>query len=265
MALGLNAASVSSKDKADYLNDIKNLIVATQKTRGGTYNFLNGNEFAQFGVYEERTKIKNYIRTLRQKSKVTIPSIDKEFDTLKKQLRSTNKMAFKLDPLIAFKAYSTLIEKMISIGKQAQQAFYSNSGELNEKVSHLMMYTIIPLTDGLGKLRGLGSGIIARTECEEEEVELMESYIDEIHTHLKKLDHDLTLLGKKYPKLYPKDLFKKYNKYDGEIKSYIKFAKSKLIDKSDIDEDSNKYFAEGTHLIKSTTEFFKINKQILVN
>ncbi|MEA3521633.1 MAG: hypothetical protein U9R50_01525 [Campylobacterota bacterium] len=263
VTLTLNAANVSEKDKAVYLGDIKNLIVATQKTRGGTYNFLNGSDFAQFGVFEERTKIKNHLRTLRRKSKVATPSIDKEFDILKKQLKSTNKMAFKLDPLIAFQAYSTLVEKMILIGEEAQKKFYSKNGALNNQISHLMMSTILPLTDGLGKLRGLGSGIIARTECEEEEVELMQSYIDEINTNLKKLDKDLSSLGKKYPKLYPKDLFSKFNKYSAELKAYVAFANTKVIDKSDINEDPNQYFDDGTKLIKSTVYFFKINQKLL--
>ncbi len=262
-ALTLNAGNVSAKDKAVYLSDIKNLVVATQKTRGGTYNFLNGSDFAQFGVFEERTKMKNHLRTLRRKSKVATPSIDKEFDTLKKQLKSTNKMAFKLDPLIAFQAYSTLIKRMMEIGQEAQKQFYSKNGEHNNRISQLMMHTVLPLTDGLGKLRGLGSGIIARTECEEEEVELMENYIDEINTNLRKLDKELSTLGKKYPKLYPKDLFSKFNKYSADLKTYVNFANTKIIDKSDINEDPNQYFSNGTNLIKSTVYFFKINQKLL--
>ena len=154
---------------------------------------------------------------------------------------------------------------MIKIAQDAQVYFYAKDGKLNKKTSQLMMSTILPLTDGLGKLRGFGSGIIARGECEEEEVELMEGYISEIKTNLKKMDFNLTALGKKYPKLYPKNLFSKYSKYAGELQAYITFANTKVIDKSKIDEDSNKYFDEGTHLIKSTTYFFTINQQILSN
>ncbi|MEA1919543.1 MAG: hypothetical protein U9N52_06870 [Campylobacterota bacterium] len=262
--LTLNAAA-TPKEKADYLGDMKNLVVATQKTRGGTYNFLNGSTIAQFGVYEERTKIKNHIRSLRLKTKIAGPTIDKEFDVLKKHLKSTNKMAFKLDSLIAFQAYSSLVKRMLKIGQETQKHFYAKGGKLNNQVSHLMMFSILPLTDGLGKLRGLGSGIIARTECEEEEVALMQSYIEEINIHLKNLNTELRIIGKKYPKLYPKNIFNKYTKLSSEISAYINFANTKVIDKSNIDEDPNRYFDEGAHLIKSTAYFFNINQQILSN
>ena len=96
LMLVMTASAASDAKKVRYMGNVKDLIVATQKTRGGTYNFLNGSEFAQFGVYEQRSKIKNAFKSLNRQFKIVGPEIDGEFDKLKKQMKGLNKMAFQL-------------------------------------------------------------------------------------------------------------------------------------------------------------------------
>ena len=88
LMLLLTASAASDAKKVRYLESIKDAIVAAQKTRGGTYNFLNGSDFAQFGVYEQRTKIKQAFKALNRQYKVVSPALDNEFDKLYKQKKS---------------------------------------------------------------------------------------------------------------------------------------------------------------------------------
>lgn len=263
LMLTLSAYALSDARKVRYLDTVKDLIVATQKTRGGTYNFLNGSEFAQFGVFEQRSKIKSSFKSLNRQFKVVGPKIDGAFDKLHKQMKSLNKLAFQLDPLTSFKAYSSLLNKMISLGGKAQIELYGDGSKFEKDASSLMMNDIMRLTEGLGKLRGLGSGIAARGQCEDEEVEYMEGYVEEVNTYLKKVIISMTALNKSDGDKYPAGLSAKLVKYRQAVLAYIKLAETKLIEKDNVQIDSNEYFKQGTDLIGGAIKFYKMNSKAL--
>ena len=263
LLIAVSAFAVSDAKKVRYLDTVKDLIVATQKTRGGTYNFLNGSEFAQFGVFDQRSKIKSSFKSLNRQFNVVGPKIDGEFDKLYKQMKSLNKLAFQLDPLTSFKAYSSLIRKMISLGGKVQVELYGDGNDFEKASSRLMMNDIMRLTEGLGKLRGLGSGIAARGNCEDEEVEYMESYVEEVSINMDKVIKTMLNLNKKYSDNYPAGLNLKLVKYKNDVKAYVKLAEMKLIEKETIDVDSNKYFKQGTDLISGAIKFYKMNAKAL--
>ena len=263
MILVLSASAASDAKKVRYMGNVKDLIVATQKTRGGTYNFLNGSEFAQFGVYEQRTKIKNAFKSLNRQFKVAGPEIDGEFDKLKKQMKSLNKMALQLEPLTSFKAYSTLVNKMIYMGGKVQKKLYGDGSVFEQKASDVMMNQIMRLTEGLGKLRGLGSGIAARGECEDEEIDYMEEYVEEVNDNMANVINSMVALNKTYGDKYPAGLNPKLSKYKKDVEIYTKLAKTKLIGQDSIEVDSNKYFSQGTALIGGAIKFYKMNEKAL--
>ena len=263
LMLVVSASAISDAKKVRYLDSVKDLVVATQKTRGGTYNFLNGSEFAQFGVFEQRSKIKAAFKSLNRQFKVVGPKIDGEFDKLNKQMKSLNKLAFQLDPLTSFKAYSSLVNKMILVGGRAQVKLYGDGNKFEKRASGLMMNQILRLTEGLGKLRGLGSGIAARGECEDEEVEYMETYVEEVNNNMKKVIASMTALNREYDDHYPAGLSKQLTTYKKDVNRYIKLAQTKLIEKDNIQVDSNDYFSEGTDLISGAIKFYKMNAKAL--
>ncbi len=263
LMLVVTASAISDAKKVRYLDTVKDLIVATQKTRGGTYNFLNGSEFAQFGVFEQRSKIKSSFKSLNRQFKVVGPKIDGEFDKLYKQMKSLNKLAFQLEPLTSFKAYSSLVNKMITLGGDVQTHLYGDGSKFEKSASDVMMNQIMRLTEGLGKLRGLGSGIAARGECEDEEVEYMEGYVEEVNKNMTNVIVSMVALNKSYGKKYPSGLTKKLTKYKRDVLAYIKLAETKLIEKENIKIDSNQYFKQGTDLIGGAIKFYKMNSKAL--
>ncbi|OQX60506.1 MAG: hypothetical protein B5M52_00015 [Helicobacteraceae bacterium 4484_230] len=263
MVLALSASAASQAKKVRYMGNVKDLIVATQKTRGGTYNFLNGSEFAQFGVYENRSKIKNAFKAINRQFQVVGPEIDAEFDKLKKQMRALNKMAFQLEPLTSFKAYSSLVNKMITVAGKVQKNLFGNGTAFEQKASDLMMNKIMRLTEGLGKLRGLGSGIAARGECEDEEIDYMEEYAEEVAEYMGQVIDTMVNLNKNYGSKYPKGLNNQLVSYRNDVNKYVNLAKTKLIGQDNIKLDSNKYFAQGTSLISGAIKFYKMNEKAL--
>lgn len=247
----------------DYLSTVKDIIISTQKIRGGTYNFLNGSEFAQFGVYEERSIQKNAFSELDRHYITGGKKLDAAFDKLRKQTKSLNKLSFELQPLVSFKAYSTLINKMIETNKAGRFAFFDKSSLLLKNSSMVMINDILPLSEGLGKLRGLGSGIIGRGYCEEEEVKMMKRYVYEIHYNLKHVIQGMESLQNANPKLYSKTLSATLTDLKNDINKYVVFAKNKLIAKEDIQENSNDYFDRGTKLISKVMKLYRVNEDIM--
>lgn len=256
-------AGASQLKQLEYLGSVKDIIISTQKIRGGTYNFLNGSEFAQFGVYEERSVQKSAFMALDKQFTTGGKKLDMAYDKLRNQTKSLNKLAFELDPLTAFKAYSTLINKMIETNKLGRYAFFDKSSLMIKNTTLLMVDELLPLSEGLGKLRGLGSGIIGRGYCEEEEKKMMKGYVKEINTYLTKSINSLNALQNANPKLYPKSLTESIKKMKTDVNKYVKFANTKVIGKSDINEDSNDYFDAGTALISKVVTFYKMNEDIL--
>ncbi len=261
--LAVTASAATDMQKVKYMGTVKDIIISTQKIRGGTYNFLNGSEFAQFGVYEERTRQKKAFKSLDRQFNVPGKKIDSEFDKLRNQTRSLNKMAFQLEPLTSFKAYSTLINKMIKSDQALQQHFFGKADPFVKGISSVMVNDLLPLSEGIGKLRGLGSGIIARTYCEDEEEEMMNEYVEEIRTYLKKTVNDLQALNRKYGKRLPAKFNDKLVALEKDLNKYVKFAEDKVIGKEDIDEDPNAYFDRGTAMIKKVMELYKISENAL--
>jgi len=263
LMLVMTASAASDAKKVRYMGNVKDLIVATQKTRGGTYNFLNGSEFAQFGVYEQRSKIKNAFKSLNRQFKIVGPEIDGEFDKLKKQMKGLNKMAFQLEPLTSFKAYSSLVNKMIDVAGKVQKTLYGNGSDFERKASDVMMNQIMRLTEGLGKLRGLGSGVAARGECEDEEIDYMEEYVEEVNDNMANVISSMVALNKAYGDKYPAGLNPQLSKYKKDVETYTDLAQTKLIGQDGIELDSNEYFSQGTSLIKGAIKFFKMNEKAL--
>ncbi len=263
MGLVLSASAITQAKKVEYMGNVKNLIVASQKTRGGTYNFLNGSEFAQFGVFEQRSKIKKAFKAINHDYYVVGRELDGEFDKLRKQMKSLNKMAFQLEPLTSFKAYSVLINKMIVTGGKVQIKLFGKGSELDKRASDLMMNKIMPLTEGLGKLRGLGSGIAARNECEDDEIDYMEEYVEEVHVNMNKVITAMVNINKKYGKKYPEGLNEQLTKYRKDVNKYVALAKTKLIGKDGIKVDPNQYFDQGTKLIGGAIKFYTMNEKAL--
>ncbi len=257
------SAAVTDIQRLEYMSNVKNIIIHTQKVRGGTYNFLNGSEFAQFGVFDERSKQKKEYKLLNKRFKVSGKEIDAAFDKLRKYNRSLNKTAFQLDPLTSFRAYGSLIKKMIKTNQKLQLQFFANAKPMQKSISSVLVNDLIPLSEALGKVRGLGSGVIAKHSSEDEETDMLSDYVDEVKKYLKVSIEDLQTLNSKYPKVYPENFNVQLNELKKNINVYIKFVELKLVDKGDIDEDPNQYFDRGSHLITDVMKVYKLNEDIL--
>jgi hypothetical protein len=258
--------ATSELKKLQYIGTVKDIIISTQKIRGGTFNFLNGSTAAQFIVYDERSNQKKAFRLLAyQSNRISSVRLTSEFDNLRKQMNSLNNMAFELDPVMSFSAYCTLIKKMLKTDQQMQEIFFNESSPMIKSVTKVMTNDLLPLSEEVGKLRGLGSGIIAKTVCDDEEIAMLKESINEIKVCLKNTIDHLQSLNSRYSQQYPKDFSDRLAKLSKEIGHYVQFAETRLLEKKNITADSDQYFADGTRLISGVMELYKVNENILLS
>ena len=263
-ALSLSAAS--EYKKLQYMGVVKDIVISTQKIRGSTFNFLNGSTAAQFIVYDERSNQKKAFRTLAyQSNRISSVRLTSEFESLRRQMDSLNNMAFELEPMMSFSAYSTLIKKMLKTDRKMQKIFFKGSSPAVKNITEAMTDNLLPLSEEIGRIRGLGSGIIAKTTCEDEEIGMLSESIDEAKVCLKESVSNLQALSTKYPQLYPSGFNDKLVGLAVEINRYIRFAETKVLEQKKIKENPDRYFDDGTRLIGKVMELYEVNEKILLN
>ena len=257
-AFSLFGGNTKELEKVDYMNELKNLIVATQKTRGLTNNYMNGNVVSMLLVHTERKEIKKSLKALKKFS-----DLDNSTLILESKLLALNKIAFKQDAHKSFAAYTALIEKMLSIGDKFVENQMNDTSELRKKASVMMMNNILPFTENIGKIRGLGSGVVARTYANDSENKQLQSFVDTVQNLNEAEAPNMKVLAFKYPQFYSSDISEQIEEVSKETQEYIKLTESKVIGQKDITLNTNAYFNQGTNIISKALKLFEENSNAI--
>ena len=252
MAFSLFDDKGSDKEYVQLVSSIKNVVVSTQKTRGLTNSFMNGNVTAQllvFGQREQMMKDFKAIKKMMKEAKVSEADI-KAAENLMKRLKKLNKKAFKKNPAETFSNYTKLIEAWIALNRKIiDTQFQKGDQEIYLAVSTLNN-TLLPLTENIGKLRGMGSGIVARKTCNAEETPKMKSFAVNIENYRVKMK---SYLDKHTLATLSKAELEATNK---KIAAYTALTESKVIGQDSIELDANKFFDQGTACITGVLKVY---------
>ncbi len=261
MVFSVSAASLN--DKVIYLDNIKELVILTQKMRGDLNVYLKGGDITYTELYNNNDNVGTSLRDLHRKSQTVNIQTDDEFSKLNLYMQSLNDISTDLRPMTTFKAYSLLINEMIILGADVQTDLFIDNSERHQKVSAVMMNTILPITENLGKLRGMGSGVTAYGECEDEECSALEDYIVAVLDDLDELVLQMQSLSYEYKSMYPQSLNSELNRYQREVKKYIRLVELKLLNEERVDVDTYDFFTQGTSLIDQTLKYYTMNEMLL--
>lgn len=263
----ISVHAISIDEKVAYLNNVKELIILTQKMRGDTNVYIKSDGTDMSIIEEDRKKVFNSFEQLHMELKISDISIDEEFRRLNKYMNSLNTIAVELEPLVTFKANSLLIKKMLEIGDDVQKNFFTDENDLHKKASFVMMKRVMPMTEHLGQLRGLTSGIIACGNCNDndDDLEYIKDYLAYAYDDLNELIIQMKLLKKSYPKSYPNNLDYQLHRYEVDIKHYLKHIEDVVLEKTKIKSSECDFFAEGTRLIDMTLVYYNMNEAVLKN
>jgi len=234
------------------VHDIKNIIITTQKTRGLTNSYMNGNVVAQLLVYNQREQMVKYIKAIdNDLSEIeNSKSFSREADAIVKSVKKLNKRAFKMASGEVFATYTRYIEQWLALNAKIIDTQFKDPKIHSALV--LLNGTVLPLTENIGKMRGMGSGIVARGTCKDIETPKMQSFASEIvryrgemmgylekHSYAALTNNDLQTISK-------------------NIENYTELTTSKVIGQEKIDLDANKFFDQGTGCIKDVLKVYKV-------
>jgi len=266
----LSLSAVSLDDKVAYLNNVQELIIMTQKMRGDTNVYVKGGNILLSEIDDDRDNVATSLRNLRHKLKTVDISTNDEFMKLHTYMQSLNEVAAELDTMTTFRAYSLLIREMLTLGTNVQDNFFADGSERQKRVSAVMMKNILPMTEHIGKLRGLGAGMAACGQCSDDEVNYSKEYLTDVTDDLNELIVLMKALNASYPNSYPKNIEDQLDRYQSDVISYLEFIETKF-SKTEISEietvtvDAYDFFSHGTSVIDHTLSFYEMNVMILKN
>lgn len=264
--LSIHAASL--EEKVDYLDNVKELVLLTQKMRGDTNVYIKGGNIYFSTVDDNNEKVAASLRSLRSKFNIVDIKTNNEFDKLNLYMQSLNDVASDLDNMVTFRAYTLLINEMIKLGIKVQKNFFLKGCERRQRVSAVMMQNILPMTEYIGRLRGLGAGMAVCGHCSGNEVDLSKEYLTDVSDELEKIVAAMKDLEARYPNSYPKNLDQQLEQYQVAIEQFVtlmekKFSASEVGGVATIPLDSYDFLSYGTSLIEYTLSFYEMNKILL--
>ncbi|MEA2073032.1 MAG: nitrate- and nitrite sensing domain-containing protein [Campylobacterota bacterium] len=265
----LNAKSFfSDTEQADntiYLGSLKDLVIATQKTRGLTNSFLNGNTAAQLLVYINREHMVKAITTMESVSIATDPIISKRASNISDALLKLNHTAFKRqsESNQVFADYTEQIGQILILAQTLSKRSAKDLNPFGVETSKIMMEIMLPMTEYVGQMRGFGSGLAAkkkRSKSELNKILILSNKIKNLNSELQGQLYELT---QKYGSTLPPQIIDETASVDKITNSYTNFAEDKF--KNEIKNiDPDNYFDNGTNLISHIIKVYNTcNRSIL--
>ncbi len=259
LIFNLEAKSLFSNDaqaqSSVYISSLKDLVIATQKTRGLTNSYLNGNDSALLLVYANRQEMKKAIGIMESLDMATDPIINSRATAISQALVSLNNKAFKQKPSLIFSNYTEQIAQILMLAQTVAKRSAKDLNPFGEEVTVIMMEIILPMTEYVGQLRGLGSGLAAKGSINKQELTKINVLTNEIENLNTQLQSKMSELTREYPEKLSSKISDELTQIDTTCLAYTKFAKERF--KNNINRiDPNSYFDAGTKLISQIVKVY---------
>lgn len=256
----------SNSEQADissYIDSLKDLVVATQKTRGLTNSYLNGNLIALMLVQDAKNDMKRAIGAMESSKLASDSVINQRASGISDSLIALNRKARKLKPEVAFESYTQGIEQILMLAQTVGKRASEHMSPFAKEASIVMMEQMLPLSEYVGQLRGFGSGVAAKgkiTTEQKENLMLIMSEVVKLNKELQENMQKLMLLAKKE---YAQSAQESIAKVDTLSNKYVEFAKKEFyLEKIAVNPDN--YFENGTEIITQIIQVYDLtSKEIL--
>jgi len=268
LMFNLEAKSLfSNSEQADtskYIGALKDLVIATQKTRGVTNNYLNGNTTSLLLIYGNRKDMKRAIGVMESLPLASDPIVNNRATSISRALIKLNRKAFRKEPALVFEQYTEQIEEILMLAQTISKRSAKELNPVGQKLSAVMMETILPLCEYVGQMRGMGSGVSAKGSITPMQNAQILAMIDEIETLSSKLISDIKVVASSHSGSFDSSINSKLDGIDKAARKYVALTTKELLQKKKINYDSSTYFDEGTALISKLIDVYNdCNKVIM--
>jgi len=267
LMFSLQAKSFFSNDdqanSAKYINSLKDLVIATQKTRGLTNSYLNGNESTLLLIHGNKRDMKRAIGVMESLPLASNPIISERATNISQALIKLNNKAFKMKPALAFDGYTEQIEQILMLAQTVSKQGAEDLNPLGKEASTLMMEVILPLTEQVGRMRGMGSGIVAKGAINKTQKFAILAMLGEIGELEGKLQTNMTTILSKNKDLYDATINKNLKAADKAISDYATLTKTKVL-AGGKGLNADNYFDQGTDIISILINIFNSNNKAIL-
>ncbi len=263
----LQAKSFFSNDiqveNSKYINALKDLVIATQKTRGLTNSYLNGNKSVLLLIHGNQRDMKIAIGVMESLSLSSNPTINTRATAISQTLIKLNNKAFKREASVVFDGYTEQIEQILMLAQTVSKQGSKDLNPLAQEASVIMMEVILPLTEQIGRMRGMGSGVVAKGKIEENQKLAMTGMLSEIDYLGSKLQIDMKVIVSKNTEMYDRTIDRNLVKVQKSIKEYADLTATKVLT-GGTGLDANDYFTQGTNIISILISIFNSNTKAIL-
>ena len=250
-------------ENSKYISALKDLVISTQKTRGLTNSYLNGNESTLLLIYANKKEMKKAIGTMESLPLASDAIINNRATSISQSLIKLNHKAFKEDANSVFGQYTELIEQTLMLAQTVSRHGSKELNPLGKEASIVMMEVILPLCEYIGQLRGMGSGVVAKRNISKSKLNKMSVILSEIESLSSKLQVDMDKILSKYKNKYDLSVSTNLVYIQQATQKYIILTKTEVL-KDNISIDANNYFDEGTALISLILKVFNENNKAIL-
>lgn len=252
-------------NKSKYIGALKDLVIATQKTRGLTNSYLNGNISSMLLVYGNRDEMKKAIGTMESLPLAADPIINSRATSISEGLIKLNRKAFKTkNPSQIFESYSELIDQTLMLAQTVSKRGSEKLNPVGKSLSSIMMEIILPYTENVGQMRGMGSGLVAKKQVSKIQKAQILVFISEIQRLYAKLSVDTNFVVSKNKKYFNEDIQIKLKMIDKLTKKYIMLTEKDVLETKNIKIKADDYFDEGTNIILLLMDVYNMNNKVIL-
>jgi hypothetical protein len=268
LVFGLQAKSLFSnkeqESNAKYLNELKNLVIATQKTRGLTNSYMNGSESALLLIQANKRDMKKAIGEMESLPLSENPIISNRATSISQSLIKLNSKALSQKASKTFEEYTEQIQQILMLAQTVSKQGSKELNKFGKQASNIMMETILPLTEQIGRMRGMGSGIIAKHKISKQQKLALQGMLVEIDSLESKLQNEMSALIASNQHYYKATTTRDLGDLHNTVKSYSKLTNQKVLAGKVSGMSSSEYFDKGTEIITFLMKIFDANKKAII-
>lgn len=268
LVFNLEARSLFSNDnQADssiYIGSLKDLMIATQKTRGLTSSYMNGNSGALLLIYNARNDMKKAIGIMESTDLATDPVVSTRATNISNALVKINSKAFKMKPAEAFEKYTQQIQEILMLAQTVSTRASKDLNPFGKQASSIMMDSMLSLTEYVGQLRGFGSGLAAKgkiSTADSEKIYLLISQVKNLDSQLQSQMKDLIT---KYSDKFPKGIASEVSAINDDIQAYISYTHQFFTQKNITKVGADSYFITGTRIISQIIKVYDMTNKVVL-
>lgn len=254
-------------DTSDYISSLKDLLVATQKTRGMTYTYLKGDDSVVFKVMDYHKEMKEALLKLEVSELGGDKALKNREQRLSETLIRLNKKSMKMEPEEMFTEYTIAIENILVLANLAQMQSSKHLNELGKLSVENLLKTALPLTEKIGQLRAYGSGglvvLNSGKELDPMELHKIKILLKEIEQHLRDFETGATAVSAHYSSELDSELKQILNKNRDDLDILTTLTNDIYIQKKPHTIRPAQYFSLATTTIDDLLLVFELQNRAI--